>query len=134
MRPALDAGSGVMACCCRGQCQPGHCRGTPKPPDLLQPAKLGGGAAPLPLEYRGAMLAIGAGGFVLAGSLGCRWPPGRRRPGCLARGASPWRRTAAPIVHPVRPLRRVWGRRRISAPAQAAAGAADPLTVLSTLA
>jgi PAT family beta-lactamase induction signal transducer AmpG len=41
--------------------------------DLLPERERGAGAAATNLGYRGAMLAIGAGGFILAGRIG--WPP-----------------------------------------------------------
>jgi PAT family beta-lactamase induction signal transducer AmpG len=42
--------------------------------DLLQDEEPGAGAAAASLGCRAAMLAIGAGGFLLPGRFGCLWP------------------------------------------------------------
>ena len=74
--------------------------------DLLPAAERGGGAAAASLGYRGAMLAIGAGGFVLAGRYG--WPLAFLAAAALMLAVVPFTLAAprlAPIVHPVTSLR-----------------------------
>jgi len=74
--------------------------------DLLPASELGGGAAASSLGYRGAMLAIGAGGFVLAGRFG--WPVAFLAAAALMLAVVPFTLAAprlAPIVHPVTSLR-----------------------------
>jgi PAT family beta-lactamase induction signal transducer AmpG len=74
--------------------------------DLLPAGERGGGAAAASLGYRGAMLAIGAGGFMLAGRLG--WPMAFLAAAALLLAVVPFTLAAprlAPIVHPVTSLR-----------------------------
>ena len=74
--------------------------------DLLPAAERGGGAAAASLGYRGAMLAIGAGGFVLAGRFG--WPAAFLAAAGLMLAVVPFTLAAPrlpPILHPVTSLR-----------------------------
>ncbi|MDM7936609.1 MAG: MFS transporter [Cyanobium sp. CZS 48M] len=74
--------------------------------DLLPPAERGGGAAASAMGYRGAMLAIGAGGFMLAGRFG--WPAAFLASAALLLAVVPFTLAAprlAPIEHPVTSLR-----------------------------
>jgi len=74
--------------------------------DLMPEAERGAGAAAGALGYRAAMLAIGAGGFVLAGRLG--WPAAFVGSGLLVAAVLPITLTApalAPLAHPPRSLR-----------------------------
>ncbi len=74
--------------------------------DLLPESERGAGAAASALGYRGAMLAIGAGGFVLAGRFG--WPLAFGGAALLLALVLPFTLAAprlAPIVHPVTSLR-----------------------------
>jgi PAT family beta-lactamase induction signal transducer AmpG len=74
--------------------------------DLLPEQERGAGAAATNLGYRGAMLAIGAGGFILAGRYG--WPLAFAASAVLMLGVVPFTLTAprlAPIQHQVTSLR-----------------------------
>jgi PAT family beta-lactamase induction signal transducer AmpG len=74
--------------------------------DLLPERERGAGAAATNLGYRGAMLAIGAGGFILAGRSG--WPMAFAAAAVLMAAVVPFTLTAptlAPIQHQVSSLR-----------------------------
>lgn len=74
--------------------------------DLLPERERGAGAAATNLGYRGAMLAIGAGGFILAGRSG--WPLAFLAASVLMAAVLPFTLTApklAPIQHQVTSLR-----------------------------
>ena len=74
--------------------------------DLLPAVERGSGAAAASLGYRGAMLAIGAGGFVLAGRFG--WPLAFLAAAALMLAVLPFTLAAPrlpPITHPVTSLR-----------------------------
>jgi PAT family beta-lactamase induction signal transducer AmpG len=74
--------------------------------DLLPERERGAGAAATNLGYRGAMLAIGAGGFILAGRSG--WPLAFLAASVLMAAVLPFTLTApklAPIQHKVTSLR-----------------------------
>ena len=74
--------------------------------DLLPERERGAGAAATNLGYRGAMLAIGAGGFILAGRSG--WPMAFAAAALLMAAVVPFTLTAptlAPIQHQVSSLR-----------------------------
>jgi PAT family beta-lactamase induction signal transducer AmpG len=74
--------------------------------DLLPERERGAGAAATNLGYRGAMLAIGAGGFILAGRTG--WPLAFAAAAALMLAVIPFTLTApklAPIQHQVTSLR-----------------------------
>jgi PAT family beta-lactamase induction signal transducer AmpG len=74
--------------------------------DLLPERERGGGAAAANLGYRAAMLAIGAGGFILAGRFG--WPVAFLASALLMGAVVPFTLAAprlAAIEHPVRSLR-----------------------------
>lgn len=74
--------------------------------DLLPERERGAGAAATNLGYRGAMLAIGAGGFILAGRYG--WPLAFTGSSLLMLLVVPFTLTAPklpPIEHPVTSLR-----------------------------
>jgi len=74
--------------------------------DLLPEAERGGGAAAGALGYRAAMLAVGAGGFMLAGWLG--WPAAFLGSALLLAAVVPFTLTAPalqPLAHPPRSLR-----------------------------
>ncbi len=74
--------------------------------DLLPEEERGGGAAAGALGYRAAMLAIGAGGFYLAGKLG--WPAAFLGSAGLLAAVVPFTLTAprlVPLAHPPRSLK-----------------------------
>ncbi|MEB3165898.1 MAG: MFS transporter [Cyanobacteriota bacterium] len=74
--------------------------------DLLPPSERGAGAAAANLGYRAAMLAVGAGGFSLAGSIG--WPAAFVASAALMLAVLPFTLTAPavpPVQHQVASLR-----------------------------
>jgi PAT family beta-lactamase induction signal transducer AmpG len=74
--------------------------------DLMPEAERGAGAAAGALGYRAAMLAVGAGGFVLAGRYG--WPAAFVGSALLLAAVLPFTLrapTLPPLVHPPRSLR-----------------------------
>jgi PAT family beta-lactamase induction signal transducer AmpG len=74
--------------------------------DLLPEQERGAGAAAAALGYRAAMLAVGAGGFVLAGRFG--WPVALLAAAALVAAVVPFTLTAPvlpPVQHPVTSLR-----------------------------
>ncbi|MBM5800980.1 MAG: AmpG family muropeptide MFS transporter, partial [Cyanobacteria bacterium K_DeepCast_35m_m2_023] len=77
--------------------------------DLLPEQERGAGAAATNLGYRGAMLAIGAGGFILAGQIG--WPAAFAAAAALMALVLPFTLAAprlAPLNHPVTTLKQAF--------------------------